>query len=78
MFYRDVNFSIKHVTVWEFNQLYVARTVIELPGFAEEGLSQRFLQIFLKLVYAYFDTLQTSDDTFLEKICRKIVINFLL
>ena len=74
----DANFSIKRtsLTVGGFNQPYVARSLIELPGNAEKGLSQRFLWMFPKPVYAHFDTLEPPDDTFLEKIGRKIVINW--
>ena len=73
----DANFSIKRtsLTVGGFNQPYVARSLIELPGNAEKGLSQRFLWMFPKPVYAHFDTMEPSDDTFLEKIGRKIFIN---
>ena len=73
----DANFSIKRasLTVGGFNQPYVARSLIELPGNAEKGLSQRFLWMFPKPVYAHFDTMEPPDDTFLEKIGRKIFIN---
>ena len=73
----DANFSIKRtsLTVGGFNQPYVARSLIELPGNAEKGLSQRFLWMFPKPVYGHFDTMEPPDDTFLEKIGRKIFIN---
>ena len=73
----DANFSIKRtsLTVGGFNQPYVARSLIELPGNAEKGLSQRFLWMFPKPVYAHFDTMEPPDDTFLEKVGRKIIIN---
>ena len=38
------------VTVGGFNQPSVARSLIELPGNAEKGLSQRFLWFFPKPV----------------------------
>ena len=51
----DANFAIKRtsLTVGGFNQPYVARSLIELPGNAEKGLSQRFLWMFPKPVYAH-------------------------
>ena len=70
----NANFSIKRtsLTVGGFNQPCVARSLIELPGNAEKGLSQRFLWMFPKPVYAHFDTMEPPDDIFLEKIGRKI------
>ena len=48
----EANFSMSttSLTVGGFNQLSVARNLIELPGNAEKGLSQRFLWLFPKPV----------------------------
>jgi len=58
---------LSRLTVGGFNQPYVACTLIELPRNAEKGLSQRFLWMFPKPMYAHFDTLEPADDTFLER-----------
>lgn len=66
----DANFSIGRtsLTVGGFNQPAVARALIELPGNAEKGLSQRFLWMFPKPVYGEFSTLEPTDKVFTEKI----------
>lgn len=56
------------MTVGGFNQPNVARSLIELPGNAEKGLSQRFLWLFPKPVYSQFDSLEPTDKTFTDKI----------
>ena len=52
------------LTVGGFNQPNVARSLIELPGNAEKGLSQRFLWLFPRPVYGNFDSLETIDSVF--------------
>ena len=49
-----------------FSQPSVARTVIEQPGSAETGLSQRFLWCFPKPSFARFETLEAVEETFSE------------
>jgi hypothetical protein len=56
------------LTVGGFNQPSVARNLIELPGNAEKGLSQRFLWLIPKPVYGKFDSLEPIDKTFTQKI----------
>ena len=56
------------LTVGGFNQPSVARSLIELPGNAEKGLSQRFLWLFPRPVYGNFDSLETIDTVFTGKI----------
>ena len=56
------------LTVGGFNQPAVARSLIELPGNAEEGLSQRFLWLFPKPVYGTFETLEPVQEEFIDKI----------
>ena len=65
----EANFSMKStsLTVGGFNQPTVARFLIELPGNAEKGLSQRFLWYFPKPVYGEFDTLEETDKEFTDK-----------
>lgn len=66
----EANFSMPStsLTVGGFNQPSVARSLIELPGNAEKGLSQRFLWFFPKPVYGEFDSLEPTDKAFTEKI----------
>ena len=66
----EANFSMKStsLTVGGFNQPSVARSLIELPGNAEKGLSQRFLWFFPKPVYGDFDSLEPIDSKFIDKI----------
>ena len=66
------------LTVGGFNQPSVARCLIELPGNAEKGLSQRFLWLFPKPVYSEFDTLEPTDKVFTDKIGRHKAILLLL
>ena len=56
------------LTVGGFNQPSVARTLIELPGNAEKGLSQRFLWLFPRPVYGHFDSLEPTEKTFTHRI----------
>ena len=56
------------LTVGGFNQPSVARSLIELPGNAEKGLSQRFLWLFPKPVYSAFDSLEPIDKEFTGKL----------
>ena len=58
------------LTVGGFNQPSIARCLIELPGSAEKGLSQRFLWLFPRPVYSEFDTLESTDKVFTDKIGR--------
>ncbi len=66
----EANFSMQttSLTVGGFNQPSVARSLIELPGNAEKGLSQRFLWFFPKPVYGQFDTLEPINKNFVEKL----------
>lgn len=56
------------LTVGGFNQPSVARSLIELPGNAEKGLSQRFMWLFPKPVYGEFASLEPTDKSFKDKI----------
>ena len=66
----DANFSMKttSLTVGGFNQLAVARSLIELPGNAEKDLSQWFLRLFPQPVYGNFESLGTIDTVLTGKI----------
>ena len=66
----EANFSMRStsLTVGGFTQPSVARSLIELPGNAEKGLSQRFLWFFPKPVYGHFDSLEPTDKSFRDKI----------
>ena len=69
----DANFAMQStsLTVGGFNQPSVARSLIELPGNAEKGLSQRFLWIFPKPVYGQFETLEPINKNFTDKLGTK-------
>ena len=58
----EANFSMKatSLVVGGFNQPLVACSLIELPGNAEKGLSQRFLWLFP--VYGTFETLEPVNE----------------
>ena len=56
------------LTVGGFNQPSVARNLMELPGNAEKGLSQRFLWLCPKPVYNEFTSLGKIDKSFTNKI----------
>ena len=60
--------DLTSLTVGGFNQPAVARSLIELPGNAEKGLSQRFLWLYPKPVYGKFETLEPVREEFTEKI----------
>ena len=66
----EANFSmeITSLTVGGFNQPSVARNLMELPGNAEKGLSQRFLWLCPKPIYNEFTTLGKIDKSFTNKI----------
>lgn len=66
----DANFSMSKtsLTVGGFNQPSFARALIEMPGNAEKGLSQRFLWIFPKPLYGKFDSLEPIRQDFSDKI----------
>jgi hypothetical protein len=59
------------LTLGGFNQPAVARSLIELPGNSEKGLSQRFLWIFPKPIYGQFATLEPVDVSFCDIIGNK-------
>lgn len=66
----EANFAMERtcLTVGGFNQPAVARALIELPGNAEKGLSQRFLWLFPKPAYGKFNSLEPTDKNFTDKI----------
>lgn len=66
----EANFAMEKtcLTVGGFNQPAVARALIEMPGNAEKGLSQRFLWLFPKPEYGKFDTLEPTDEKFTDQI----------
>lgn len=51
-----------------FNQPAVTRTLAELQGNAEKGLSQRFLWLFPKPIYGTFSTFEPVDKDFTDQI----------
>ena len=55
-----------NLIVGGFNQPAVARSLIELPRNAEKGLSQRFLWLFPKPVYANWSELKPIDQDFYD------------
>lgn len=74
----DANFSMSttSLTIGGFSQPAVARTLIEQPGSAEIGLTQRFLWLFPKPSYARFNTLEAVDSNFtsnLSELCPTMV-----
>lgn len=66
----EANFSMPStsLTVGGFNQPLFSRTVMETPGNAEKGISQRFLWLIPKPVYSKFDSLQPIDKDFVDNI----------
>ena len=65
----EANFLMEtSLTVGGFNQPAVARTLIELPGNAEKGLSQRFLWLYPKPIYGKFKTLEPVREEYIETI----------
>lgn len=66
----DANFSMPRtsLTVGGFNQPLFSRAVMETPGNAEKGISQRFLWLIPKPVYGKFDSLQPTEKDFVDKI----------
>ena len=64
----DANFDIAstNLTLGGFTQPAVARNLIENTANIEKGLSQRFMLIFPKPIYADFGTLQPIDPNFTE------------
>ena len=72
----EANFSMSttSLTVGGFNQLGVAKNLIELPGNAEKGLSQRFLWLFPKPVYSQFDTLEPIEKEFNGRIGKTCTV----
>ena len=61
------------LTVGGFNQPAVARSLIEMPGNYEKGLSQQFLWLFPKPVYTEFTTLEPTNKEFIDKIGENIL-----
>ena len=63
----EANFSMEttSLTVGGFNQPSFARALIETPGNAEKGLSQRFLWLFPKPVYGKFNSLEPINKEFI-------------
>jgi hypothetical protein len=75
----EANFSMANtsLTLGGFNQPAVARTLIELPGNSEKGLSQRFLWMFPKPIYGQFSTLEPVDESFRCVIVQKLSACFM-
>ena len=69
----DANFTMEatRLIVGGFNQPSVARCLIELPRNAEKGLSQRFLWLFPKPVYASWSELEPIDQNFYDTLGMK-------
>ena len=66
----DANFDMSKtsLTVGGFNQPLFSRQLIEQPGSAEKGFTQRFLWMFPKPVYGRFDSLEPTNNGFSESI----------
>ena len=66
----DANFDMSKIslTVGWFNQPLFSRQLIEQPGSAEKGFTQRFLWMFPKPVYGRFDSLEPTNNGFSESI----------
>jgi len=66
----EANFTMETtgLTVGGFNQPAFSRTLIEVAGNAEKGLTQRFLWLIPKPIYSNFDSLEPIDQTFSDKI----------
>ena len=62
----EANFAIPmtSLTVGGFNQPPMSRALIEPPGNAEKGVSQRFLWLFPRLVYSLFKSLEPVNKDF--------------
>lgn len=72
----EANFSMSrtNLTVGGFNQPAMTRSLIELPGNAEKGLSQRFLWMFPQPVNEDFQSLQEVDQEFVTKLGKYTVV----
>ena len=57
-----------------FNQPFVTCALFEQPGNVEKGLTQRFLWLFPKPVYAPFDNLESISDTFVDLLGKLQII----
>ena len=68
----EANFSMPSIslTVGGFNQPLFSKTVMEMPGKAEKGISQRLLWLIPKPVYSKFDSLQPTDKDFVDSISK--------
>ena len=66
----EANFSMPSIslTVGGFNQPLFSKTVMEMPGKTEKGISQRLLWLIPKPVYSKFDSLQSTDKDFVDSI----------
>ena len=62
------------LTVGGFTQPIVAKTLIELPSSAEEGLAQRFLWILPQPKFSTFESLQLVDDNFTRYLGKKLIL----
>lgn len=83
----EANFSMPStsLTVGGFSQPSVAKSLIEQSGSTDTGFCQRFLWLFPQPTYAKFDTLESADCVFTEKLgktnkCNHAILynNFLL
>ena len=74
----EANFlmDVTSLTVGGFNQPAVASTLIELPGNAKKGLSQRFLWLYPKPIYGKFETLEPVREDFIETIGERCLTLF--
>lgn len=61
------------LTVGGFNQPAVARFLMELPGNAEKGLTQRFLWLHPQPVYGKFESLEPVREEFIGRIGKLMV-----
>jgi hypothetical protein len=55
-------------TIGGFTQPSVAKSIIEQLACVEKGLCQRFLWLFPKPSFVWFNTLESVDDTFTKDI----------
>ena len=62
------------LTVGGFSQPAVTRSLIEVPGNAERGLTQRILWLYPRPVYSSFSTLERIDKSFVDNIGKFIIL----
>ena len=72
----EANFMMTatNLTVGDFTQPGVARSLIEIPANSEKGLSHRFLWMFPNPLYKKFATLGKINDEFISNISECAIL----